>query len=127
MQTKTETPEPVDITVGLRVRTRREALNYSQSDLGKACGLTFQQIQKYEKAVNRISASRLKMIADFLRVPISYFFDETPEARGMNLPFDQFMTDRYARDIVENWKDVPIEARMAAAQLLGAFPERTHA
>jgi transcriptional regulator with XRE-family HTH domain len=65
---------PVDTQVGARLRTRRLLLGISQEDLGKAVGVSFQQIQKYEKGTNRIGASRLQKLAHALRVPISYFF-----------------------------------------------------
>lgn len=68
-------PHLVDRHVGRRVETRRKALGYSQSQLGAALGLTFQQIQKYEKGANRISASKLWEIAHFFKVEIGYFFD----------------------------------------------------
>lgn len=67
-------PHPVDRHVGRRVAERRLALGYNQSDLGKALGLTFQQIQKYEKGANRISSSKLWDISRFFRVNIDYFF-----------------------------------------------------
>ncbi|QBX37162.1 transcriptional regulator [Brevundimonas sp. S30B] len=68
-------PHPVDRHVGRRVCEKRISLGYNQSDLGRALGLTFQQIQKYEKGANRISASKLWDIARFFKVDIGYFFD----------------------------------------------------
>lgn len=68
-------PHPVDRHVGRRVCERRLALGYNQSDLGRALGLTFQQIQKYEKGTNRVSASKLWDIARFFKVDIGYFFE----------------------------------------------------
>lgn len=67
-------PHPVDRHVGRRVCEKRISLGYNQSDLGRALGLTFQQIQKYEKGANRISASKLWDIARFFKVDVSYFF-----------------------------------------------------
>lgn len=66
---------PVDLHVGGRVRMRRKFLSMSQETLADAIGLTFQQVQKYERGANRISASKLLEIAQFLKAPISYFFD----------------------------------------------------
>ena len=66
---------PVDIYVGERVRLRRKTLSLSQSDLAAQLGLTFQQVQKYERGSNRISASRLFEIAQALQVPIAWFFE----------------------------------------------------
>lgn len=68
--------DEVDAHVGRRLRRRRTALGITQDQLGKALGLTFQQIQKYEKGQNRIGAGRLYRIAEFLSVPVQYFFDE---------------------------------------------------
>ncbi|MDQ8028997.1 MAG: helix-turn-helix transcriptional regulator [Brevundimonas sp.] len=69
-------PHPVDQHVGRRIQAQRVAAGYSQSELGQALGLTFQQVQKYERGVNRVSASKLWEIAAFLKVEIGYFFQE---------------------------------------------------
>jgi transcriptional regulator with XRE-family HTH domain len=69
----------VDLHVGARVRERRVVIGWSQEKLAETLGLTFQQVQKYEKGINRIGASRLYEIARTLGVPISYFFDEIDE------------------------------------------------
>lgn len=73
-------PNPVDIHVGSRVRLRRTLLGLSQEKLGDAVGLTFQQIQKYERGANRIGASRLFQLSRILDVPISFFFEDLPSA-----------------------------------------------
>ena len=70
---------PIDAHVGKRLRIRRKILSISQTKLGDAVGLTFQQIQKYERGANRISASRLFEFSEILDVPISYFFDDIPD------------------------------------------------
>ena len=75
-------PNPIDRHVGSRVRMRRMMLSMSQEKLGDALGLTFQQIQKYEKGTNRIGASRLQQIAHILQVPVAFFFDGAPAAPG---------------------------------------------
>ena len=72
-------PHPVDVHVGSRVRLRRTLLGMSQTSLGKALGLTFQQIQKNECGFNRIGASRIYQLSHVLNVPLSYFFDDMPE------------------------------------------------
>jgi transcriptional regulator with XRE-family HTH domain len=72
-------PNPVDQHVGARVRMRRIHLGLSQEKLGEALGITFQQIQKYEKGANRIGASRLQHAAKVLTVPVNYFFEGTPQ------------------------------------------------
>ena len=71
-------PNPIDIHVGSRVRLRRMMLGMSQEKLGENLGITFQQIQKYEKGTNRIGASRLQHIARVLTVPVSFFFEDAP-------------------------------------------------
>lgn len=71
-------PNPVDIHVGARLRLRRTLLGQSQEKLGAAVGLTFQQVQKYERGANRMGASRLFQFCEILGVPITYFFDEMP-------------------------------------------------
>jgi transcriptional regulator with XRE-family HTH domain len=76
-------PNPIDKHVGSRVRMRRMMLNMSQEKLGDALGLTFQQVQKYEKGTNRIGASRLQQISHILQVPVSFFFDGAPHVPGM--------------------------------------------
>jgi transcriptional regulator with XRE-family HTH domain len=75
-------PNPIDKHVGARVRMRRMMLNMSQEKLGDALGLTFQQIQKYEKGTNRIGASRVQQISGILQVPVSFFFEGAPHAGG---------------------------------------------
>lgn len=76
-------PHPVDRHVGRRVQEKRLGLGLSQTALGKAVGVSFQQMQKYEKGQNRISASKLFEIADFLKVEIPYFFDGFSSRPGM--------------------------------------------
>ena len=73
-------PSPIDVHVGTRIRLRRTLLAMSQERLGDALGLTFQQVQKYERGVNRVGASRLFDLSRVLDVPISFFFDDMPEA-----------------------------------------------
>lgn len=71
-------PNPIDAHVGARVRLRRMLLGMSQEKLGEHLGLTFQQVQKYEKGVNRIGASRLFDLSRVLGVPVQFFYDEAP-------------------------------------------------
>ncbi len=73
-------PHPVDVHVGRRVRLRRTLLGMSQTTLGDAIGLTFQQMQKYERGTNRISASRLFDLSRVLDVPVEFFFEDMPAA-----------------------------------------------
>jgi transcriptional regulator with XRE-family HTH domain len=75
-------PNPTDRHVGSRVRMRRMMLGMSQEKLGDALGLTFQQVQKYEKGTNRIGASRLQQIAHILQVQVSFFFEGAPSVQS---------------------------------------------
>ena len=79
---KTGKPNPVDVHVGSRVRLRRTMLGMSQEKLGEAIGLTFQQVQKYERGANRIGASRLHDLSCVLDVPVAYFFEEYGDGAG---------------------------------------------
>ena len=83
---RTGTPHPVDVHVGARLRVRRTLMGMSQTALGEAIGLTFQQLQKYEKGTNRISASRLFALSRVLDVPVEYFFDDMPTAVTASSP-----------------------------------------
>src|SRR3954451_11927850 len=75
-------PQDVDRLVGSRVRMQRMAIGMSQEKLGEACGITFQQIQKYEKGMNRMGASRLHQIARVLQVPVEFFYEGVPSEAG---------------------------------------------
>jgi transcriptional regulator with XRE-family HTH domain len=82
-------PNPIDIHVGSRIRLRRTMIGMSQEKLGESLGITFQQIQKYEKGTNRVGASRLQNISSILNVPVSFFFEDAPghdgePARGLS-------------------------------------------
>ena len=90
-------PNPIDIHVGSRVRLRRMMLGMSQERLGENLGITFQQIQKYEKGSNRVGASRLQHIANVLKVPVSFFFEDAPgnaeEATGFGESNHSYVVD----------------------------------
>ncbi|NMD07377.1 MAG: helix-turn-helix transcriptional regulator [Phyllobacteriaceae bacterium] len=75
-------PNYIDVHVGTRIRMRRQLINMSQERLGELLGITFQQVQKYEKGANRISASRLFYAAKTLGVPINFFFEGLPGLEG---------------------------------------------
>src|SRR5436853_3636925 len=91
-----KTADPVDKHVGGRVRMRRMMLGMSQEKLGDGLGLTFQQVQKYEKGTNRISASRLQQSASILQVPVTFFFEGAPgvarQPKG-SAPSPDYVTD----------------------------------
>ena len=83
---KGDKPDPTDVHVGSRVRLRRNMLGLSQEKLGTAIGLTFQQVQKYERGANRIGASRLHELSRVLDVPVSFFFDDMDPVRAPAIP-----------------------------------------
>ena len=93
----TGSPHLIDIHVGTQVRKRRKFLAMSQNDLANAVGLTFQQIQKYERGSNRISASKLHEIGLHLRVPIAYFFDGLPPVEPDLIPPSETNTASFLR------------------------------
>lgn len=83
---KKKQPNPIDIHVGTRIRLRRTMIGMSQEKLGEALGITFQQVQKYEKGTNRVGASRLQNIAAILNVPVSFFFEDAPGENAGSRP-----------------------------------------
>jgi len=93
-------PNPIDRHVGSRVRMRRMMLSMSQEKLGDALGLTFQQIQKYEKGTNRIGASRLQQIAHILQVTVSFFFDGAPHSSGHTGGMSEAPSPAYVADFL---------------------------
>ncbi|ATU92915.1 helix-turn-helix domain-containing protein [Phyllobacterium zundukense] len=82
-------PNPVDVHVGARIRLRRNMIGLSQEKLGDSLGITFQQIQKYEKGMNRVGASRLQAIGNILNVPVTFFFDDMPGQSDKPKGFDE--------------------------------------
>jgi transcriptional regulator with XRE-family HTH domain len=93
-------PNPTDKHVGARVRMRRMMLGMSQEKLGDALGLTFQQVQKYEKGANRIGASRLQQISHILQVPVSFFFDGAPNVPGQPEGLGEAPSPAYVSDFL---------------------------
>ena len=94
-------PNPIDVHVGSRVRFRRMLLGMSQEKLGEKLGLTFQQIQKYEKGINRIGASRLFDLAQVLGVPVQFFYEEAPAGEPSQLLQQGFAERPAESSIVE--------------------------
>jgi transcriptional regulator with XRE-family HTH domain len=94
---RSENPDPVDIHVGARMRMRRTLLGLSQEKLGDALGLTFQQVQKYERGANRIGASRLHQLSKVLGVPVAYFFEELA-AEGHGAPAEPHALEEASGD-----------------------------
>jgi transcriptional regulator with XRE-family HTH domain len=107
----------VDAHVGSRVRLRRQMIGMSQEKLGDILGITFQQVQKYEKGSNRVSASRLHHMSKALGVTIQYFFDELPEESGQG----GFAEGSGGPNVMQSM------ASLEGVQLLKAFAEATPA
>jgi transcriptional regulator with XRE-family HTH domain len=93
-------PNPIDRHVGSRVRMRRMMLSMSQEKLGDALGLTFQQVQKYEKGTNRIGASRLQQISNILHVPVAFLFDGAPDTPGSTRSAKDTPSPAYVADFL---------------------------
>jgi transcriptional regulator with XRE-family HTH domain len=96
----TKAPNPVDKYVGSRVRMRRIMLGMSQEKLGEALGLTFQQVQKYEKGTNRVGASRIKQISEILQVPVSFLFEGGPAGTANPEGFSEDASPSYISDFL---------------------------
>ena len=111
---KGDKPNPIDVHVGSRVRLRRNMLGLSQEKLGEAIGLTFQQVQKYERGANRIGASRLHDLSRVLDVPVSFFFDDTDPVRAPAIPAG------FAEPAAEAFDSDPL-GRRETAELVGAY------
>jgi transcriptional regulator with XRE-family HTH domain len=96
----TKAPNPVDKYVGSRVRMRRIMLGMSQEKLGEALGLTFQQVQKYEKGTNRVGASRIQQISEILQVPVSFLFEGGPSGTPAADGFPEATSPAYVSDFL---------------------------
>lgn len=125
---RSENPDPVDIHVGSRLRMRRNLAGMSQEQLGKFLGLTFQQIQKYERGINRMGSSRLFQIAKTLSVPVAYFFEGLPSTNSESIPATGFSEgtqaplEGCAMDTQqENIEDYDILRRRETLELVRAY------
>lgn len=112
----------IDALVGGRIRARRTALGYSQTELGDAVGVKFQQIQKYESGANRVSASRLWAIAETLDVPVTFFFEgletnEAPKQSGIRDTMD-FLSDGRSVDLARNFMRLPEMQKRAVLDIV---------
>lgn len=116
---------PVDAAVGENIRMARLAAGLSQTELGAACGVTFQQIQKYEKGTNRVGGSRLMQIAEALKVPAATLLPSsqkhavTPKHRAPAI-----LQDRVGMDIVKAWDKLSREQRIVVRDLIQAITSR---
>jgi len=113
-------PNPIDVHVGGRVKMRRLMLGMSQETLGEHLGVSFQQIQKYEKGRNRIGASRLQHIARVLAVPVSFFFEDAPGSGPAVVP--RFApADRLDVAIAKAAQDLSPTAKKAVLAVIAGF------
>ncbi len=106
-------PDDVDRYVGSRVRMRRITVGFSQERLGEALGVTFQQVQKYEKGANRISASRMQRLAEVLGVHVSYFFEGAPKEGGLVGGFAEDGQAPYDADVMHTPEGVQLARAFA--------------
>ena len=106
--TTKKAPNPIDRYVGSRVRMRRMLIGMSQEKLGEALGLTFQQVQKYEKGTNRIGASRLHRIASVLGVQVEFFYDGAPHANTGGGGFAEAQSQTYVSDFLTTSEGVQL-------------------
>ncbi len=122
-----EGPHPIDVHVGARVRLRRTLSCMSQTQLGQRLGLTFQQIQKYERGRNRISASRLYQMSHILDVPVSFFFDDIDGEGAARSP-DEILLKRETIEFVRAYYrigDPAVRKRLfAMTEVLADLPRR---
>ncbi|TCP41759.1 helix-turn-helix domain-containing protein [Rhodovulum marinum] len=111
---------PVDVHVGKRIRHRRWMVGMTQQQLAEKVGIKFQQIQKYETGMNRVSASRLWDIADALDVPVSFFFEgldgKSAEVAGQGMP-DDLLSDKEALELVRSYYAIPENQRRRLFEL----------
>lgn len=98
---------PVDVHVGKRIRHRRWMVGMTQQQLAEKVGIKFQQIQKYETGMNRVSASRLWDIADALDVAVSFFFDGFQEGDDLKASSGDFLSDKEALELVRSYYAIP--------------------
>lgn len=104
-------PHPVDLYVGQRLRERRILLGISQEGLGHTIGLTFQQIQKYERGTNRISASKLYLLSTVLEVPVAYFFEGLKSPAPSKDDITTILSKREILELAKNYYALPKEVR----------------
>ncbi len=124
----------VDGLVGKRIRARRLSLGMSQTDLGNAIGVKFQQIQKYESGINRVSASRLWAISETLNVHVTHFFNGIEaelalDNEQLGTPVDKFdfLSDRDALEMLEIYSDLPKEQKRAVLAFVKSMSEGSRA
>jgi transcriptional regulator with XRE-family HTH domain len=109
---------PIDVIVGKKIRARRVEAKISQAMLGQALGIAFQQIQKYEAGINRVTASRLYEIGTILKVPVSYFYDGLQQALKIESPVSDEMMIGRALDRIKHRSRRELAVKLVLALLL---------
>lgn len=110
----TETPDPIDVYVGARLRALRLQRKLSQSELAQALGLTFQQIQKYERGSNRISASKLLRAAEYLQAPVASLF---PDSTTPDLEDVRLVSLKHGAELIEAFEAMPSNRRTLLVEI----------
>jgi transcriptional regulator with XRE-family HTH domain len=131
--TGTKKPRAVDVYVGSRIRLRRNLLGISQTELGNRIGVTFQQVQKYEKGVNRIGTSRLLRICDVLQTAPEWLFEGVPgpkpkqsaAARALEAALTAFLADDMAPRLIVLWPRLPVKIKRLVTALLAEMARQT--
>ena len=123
-QRNVKSPLPMDATIGQRIRAQRLNRGMSQTELADTLGITFQQVQKYEKGANRVSVSRLQQIAEALGVTPAWFFENAPtQSGGKAKPVDddlnRFVAEKYSGPLMRNFVKLPPGTQRAIVNLTG--------
>ncbi|MEW5684646.1 MAG: helix-turn-helix transcriptional regulator [Pseudomonadota bacterium] len=114
-------PDPIDVAVGARIRLARKTLRMSQQALAEAVGITFQQIQKYERGANRVSASMLARIAATLGVSVAELFGANDAARGLTDELADLLGEPGALDLLRAYAQLPRASRPALVTFLATL------
>jgi transcriptional regulator with XRE-family HTH domain len=112
-------PDPIDVAVGARIRLARKTLGLSQQALAESVGITFRQIQKYERGANRVSASMLVKIAHTLGTPVAELFGANDGAQGLTDEIAALLGEPGALDLLQAYARVPRPSRPALVNFLG--------
>lgn len=116
MQTKN--PHSNDISIGRKIRFRREMLKISQKQLGHRLGVTFQQIQKYEKGANRVGAGRLQEIADILDISIFFFYSDISTKEHVLFPYEEMISSKEEHLLLKSFRELKSKQQKAILCLI---------
>ncbi|PIT68111.1 helix-turn-helix domain-containing protein [Bartonella tribocorum] len=116
MQTKN--PHSNDISIGRKIRFRRKMLKISQKELGHRLGITFQQVQKYEKGLNRVGAGRLQEIADILDISIFFFYADISTKEHILLPYEEMTSNQEEHILLKSFRELKPKQQKAILCLI---------